>query len=267
MLIFLKLVLIFSVAHAKCEFKKDTKSVVSLSGPITVVLKELGLLKHKKLKGISIFNPVSQNDFEGKIYPGGVFLSQSSLQELKENVVFFDESREMDRNFKSLGNITAREIKTRNLLPLEVLDLSLHSLQDLLSGCEKKISEMKDKAVSFQKEILKKFPHSYSVIFYLGELRGKRFPEMIMANDGVVKLLRQKSKLTTYPSELAYVNWSSKMMKELPDSTLHIGLKDSGMDMVKKIKRSSKRMTFIYPGVLVPGYSQLEAFHHLVQNL
>jgi hypothetical protein len=267
MLIFLKLFLILSIVHAKCEFKRDVKNVVSLSGPVTVILRELNLLNHEKLKCISIFNPVSQTEFKGKIYPGGVFLSQSSLNEFRDNVVFFDESREMARNFKSLGNVSAHEIRTRNLLPLEAMEKALHSLTGVLSGCEEKMGELRSKAASLQKEILQKIPETYSIIFYLGELRGERFPEMIMSNDGVVKLLREKNKIKTYPSELAYVNWSAKIMKELPSTTLHVGLKDSGMEMTKEIKRSSQRMTLIYPGVLVPGYSQLEAFHYWVQNL
>lgn len=267
MLIFLKFFLIFSIVHAKCEIKKDTKDIISLSGPVTVIFRELELLNHEKLQGISIFNPVHGKEFKGKIYPGGVFLSQSSLRELNGKVVFFDESREMAKNFKSLGNVTAHEIRTRNLLPLESMEKAVNAIKDLLTGCEEKIGELRKRATSFQQEILQKTSQSFPIIFYLGELRGERFPEMVMANDGIVKLLREKNKIKTYPSELAYVNWSAKMMKELPSSTLHVGLKDSGMEMTKEIKRSSQRMTLIYPGVLVPGYSQLEAFHYWVQGL
>jgi hypothetical protein len=79
-------------------------------------------------------------------------------------------------------------------------------------------------------------------------------------NDGVVKKLIKENKIKTYPSELSYVNWSSKIMDTLSKDFIHLGIEDSGSKLMKEIKRSSMKMTLIYPGALVPGFSQLEAF-------
>ncbi len=266
MRIFLKIFLfILSFkSFAVCDFKQDVLKVVSLSGSTTVILKELGLLKHAKVQGISVFNPVTSLDFKGKIYPGGIFLSHQALSELKDSIVFYDESRELKKVFRS---IRSKEIKTRNLIPMKAIESALESLRYSIQGCDSEIAALKNEAVGFQNNILKKLPTKISIIFYLGDFLSGRPPEMVMVNDGVVKWLIEEKRIETYPSELAYVNWSAKIIQNFPPATLHLAVKDSGRDGEKKIKRSSAGMTLVYPGSLVPGLSQLEAFSFWADSL
>ena len=269
MQIFLSLIFFLQsgFVFANCEFKNDVKKIISLSGPATVVLKELNLLKNPKVKGVSIFHPVDESDFKGKFYPGGIFISHSILSEFSGSVVFYDGSRDLERLLKSDGQIQSREIVTRNLLPLEALAATIKSLKEVLTGCDENLKNIQKKGEKIQKNLLSKLPDNSKIVFYLGEIRNDKKPELVMVNDGVVKLLIQKSKIKTYPSELAYVNWASKIMNNLPTQTLHVGIKDTGKEKTIQIKRSSLQMTLFYPGVLVPGLSQLEAFLYLAERI
>lgn len=268
MRIFLSLILFFSTtAFAVCDFKTDVSKVISLSGSSTVILKELGLLTHKKVQGISLFNPVTDQEYQGKAYPGGIFLSRETLKEFSGAVVFYDEARELRKVLESTESVDGREIKTRNLNPDEAVSETLKVITPYLHQCEDKMASLRQKVKSLMEEILIKLPEGFSAIFYLGEFRNGRAPDMVMANDGVIKWLKEKNKIKTYPSTLAYVSWSAKIISALPKNTLHVGLKDNGREGIKEIKKSSRRMTLIYPGVLVPGISQLEAFLFLIRSL
>src|SRR5688572_349469 len=132
MRIFLKIFLLLLSARsfAECNFRKDSP-VISLSGPSTVIFKELGLLS--KLKGISVFNPISDSEYSGKVYPGGIFLSQSVLGEMKSFVVTFDESRELKKIFQS-QQIKTVEIKTRNMTPTDAIHSTMKLIIPLIEG-------------------------------------------------------------------------------------------------------------------------------------
>lgn len=268
MRIFLSLIfLLTSPVFAVCDFKPHVSKVISLAGSSTVVLKELGLLNHKKVQGISLFNPISSDEYSGKTYPGGIFLSRDTMKEFSGAVVFYDEARELRKVFDSYSSIEGREVKTRNLNPDEAVRATLKIIDPYLQGCEEKVSSLQQKVKKLMDEILEKIPENFTVVFYLGEFRSERLPETVMAHDGVVKWLKEKQKIKTYPSTLAYVSWSAKIMNELPKETLHVALKDNGREGIKEIKRSSRKMTLIYPGVLVPGVTQLEAFLFLIRSL
>lgn len=268
MLIYLSLNFIFSFqALAKCEFKNEINKLISLSGPVTVLLHKLKLLKDPKVKGISVFHPFSEKDFQGKVYPGGIFLSHSVLSEFQNSVVFYDESKELGRLLSSQKTIRPVEIKTRNLLPLSSIDKTLEALIPFLKGCENEVGLISKEASAIQQDIFNNVKSKMSVVFYLGELRNNKKPELVMVNDGIVKLLIEKKKIRSYPTELAYVNWSSRLMREMPKNTFHIGIKDSGRDKTIKIKRSSQEMTLYYPGSLIPGLTQLKAFQYLFKNI
>lgn len=247
--------------EAKCRFHDDVKKVSSLAGTVTVVLKETGLLKDSKLQGISIFNPIAPEEFKGKIFPGGVFLSQKELPNFDGELVFYDEVRELHRLFSSRPAIRGIQVKTRNLSPMEALEVSIKVLKPFTQDCENSFLALEVKAKKLEQEILEKIPQNFKAIFYIGEMKG-RLPETIMSNDGIVKWLREEKKLTTYPSELAYVNWSAKVMNSLGKDYLHVGILDTGRDSKKEVKNEKGKVNFSYPGVLVPGYSQLEAFHY-----
>jgi hypothetical protein len=255
MKIFVSFFLLFSSVSFACTFKKEVKKVISLSGSMTVLLNETGLLKG--VSGISVFNPVST--FKGTVYPGGLFIAQSTLSNFSGALVFFDQGEQIRKILSSGKNIISKEVITRNLLPLETVELTKKLLSPYVSGCEEKFSAYSEKAKKVQNELLGSFPKQQKVIFYLGEIK-QRLPELVMANDGVVKLLLKEKKIISYPSELSYVNWSAKVLSELPKDYLHVGISDPGMKDHKEIKKSSKGTTLIYPGSLVPGLSQLEAF-------
>ena len=258
MRIFLSLFFLSFYVEAACEFKPRALKVISLSGTSTVVFKELGLLS--KLHGISVFNPISEKEFSGKVYPGGIFLSHSALSELEGSVVFYDESRDLRKVLSSRKAVNALEIHTRGLTPKESMSATLKTITPYVQNCEANISALNSKIKTLEEKLLKKIPDNQSVVFYLGDFQHQRAPEFVMVNDGVVKWLKDLKKIKTYPTDLAYVNWSSKLMSEMPEATLHVGIKDPGREDKREIKRSSQRMTFIYPGSLVPGVTQLEAF-------
>ena len=252
---------------AGCDFKTDVKKVFSFSGPITVLLQELNLLKSPKLKGISVFHPVNEKDFSGKFYPGGIFLSHNSLQELSSGVVFFDESQDLRKLFNSQKKISGVEVKTRNMIPLNAFEEGIRLLSPYLSHCESALEKMRKEVTLLQEELLRKVPENLTAVFYMGEIRGGRRPELLMVNDGVVKWLLENKKITSYPSTLRNVNWSSKIMRSLPEKSFHVGVVDSGKDKIVKMKRSSREMTFYYPGALIPGISQLRAFTYFFNEL
>lgn len=249
-------------SFAQCDFAKSS-NVVSLSGTTTVLFKELGLLS--KLKGISVFNPITAAEFSGKVYPGGIFLSQSSLGELKGVQVFFDESRELGKIFRS-QQINAIEIKTRNQTPTETIHRTLKEIIPLTVGCDKKVAELEKKRISLEQKIMNAIPVKKNILFFLGEIKGDRLPEMIMANDGVVKWLRMQEKISTYPSDLAYVNWSAKILQEL-QGMKYVGISDPARENKKEVKVIGPSINFSYPGSLVPGLSQLEAFAYLFEKM
>src|SRR5665647_1139567 len=125
---------------AQCDFKSHISKVYSLSGSITVALKELQLLNNPKLKGISVFNPIGKNQFKGAFLPGGVFLSHTSFNEFAGGVVFFDESRELAKTLMPFSSIQGVEFKTRGLEPLQVVDESIRILSPFLQNCEKEFT-------------------------------------------------------------------------------------------------------------------------------
>lgn len=265
--IFLSFITLFSCHLFACEISQSSPDIISLSGPMTVTLRELDLLKDKKLKGISLFNPIKKDSFSGTIYPGGIFLSTDTYKDFEEKMVFFDESRDMNRILNDRVKVKNAELRTRFLTPGETIDLSLRQLIPFLTHCDSKIADYKSRVKKLQEELLILNKKKRSIIFYLGEISEKKRPELVIVNDGLVKFLRDNNAISTYPSRLSYVNWSSKIMNDLPRETLHIGLKDSTQSGVIEIKKSPRGMTFSYPGVLVPGYSQLQAFQYLFKNL
>jgi hypothetical protein len=266
---YLVLLLILSEKSLSCSLTPKEARFYSLSGPVTIALKELGLLKDPKLKGLSLFHPVSKNEFSGRFLPGGIFLSRSLAQEMEGAIIFFDESRELARMLSKM-KVTAKEVKTRGLTPIEVMNVIIQEIKEQTMGCEAQLSELQSKTNKVAQEVLKLVPKNFGALFFLGELgQGKaKYPEMVIVNDGAVKWLRKEQKLSTYPSDLAYVSWSAKVLSLLPPSYLKVGVIDSGSGLVKSLtKLSSREINLKYPGALIPGLSELEAWLYLLQGL
>lgn len=260
--------LFLSLQSQACDFKPQVKKVFSLSGPVTSAFKELGLFKNPRLSGISIFYPARDEDFSGKIVPGGIFISPELKKEFNHSLVFFDESRELSKLFSTGDQITAREMKTRNLLPSEVTALVLREISPYLQGCEKGLSAYLDLSQQLEKEILAQIKKPLTVVIYVGEFVQGRAPEMVMANDGVVKWLRSQKKIISYPSELGYVNWSAKIINAMPANTYQVALKDSGRNTGPSFKKNSERQLSVsYPGGLIPGIDQMKAWIYWLKKI
>ena len=249
MLILLNLCFSFSL-WANCELKDPSKKIVSLSGPVTILFKELGLLN--SLDGISVFHPISKTDFKGTIYPGGIFLASKTLESLKGKVVFFDESRELRQLLGSVSDIKLVEIKTRSLLPHKVSEHLVKETSSIFKGCEKKLESFIAKTLALEKSLMSSLQGKPRMIFFVGD--------MVMAHDGVVILLKENHKIETYPSELPYVSWSAKMMNRMKDFR-KVHLKDSNPKLKKD--KSDGSIEVFFPGILIPGLSQLEGFSFL----
>jgi hypothetical protein len=247
-----------------CEFSPKVKKIYSFSGPVTLALKELGLLNKPQLKGISLFHPIHSQDFSGQRFAGGVFLSPSSLAELNEGIVLFDESRELRRIFQHYPGIQSHEVSTRTLTPLEVEKAVQKLLQPWLMNCSNAQIEKTQLELVKLKSLI---PADQTFIFFLGEIKGDRLPEMLMVNDGVVKWMLSEKLIRSYPSELAYVSWSAKNLQSMSQKVFRIGITDSAGTMKKSFKQNGKNINLTFPGALVPGKGQLDAMVYLFENL
>jgi hypothetical protein len=248
-----------------CDFSPNIKSVYSLSGSVTLNLREFGLLTNKKLLGISVFHPISKKEFGGKRIPGGVFLSHEKIKEFTGAIVFYDESRELKKIFSSYKNIQFVEINTRQKNPLQVQSYLKDKMNPFLSGCQFSKIQLDMEAKLRELKVLANKKETF--LFFLGLIRGKKLPEILMVQDGVVKWLSEERLIKTYPSELAYVNWSARVMNHLPENTYRIGLKDSGGNLIQEVEKLDHDINLTYPGGLIPGIGQVDAMIYLFKNI
>lgn len=269
------LLLIHIQATIGCELK-GSKDFISLSGPMTYTLKMLGLLKDKKLKGVSVFNPIDQQSFPGKVYGGGLFLAQKSLSDFENKIVFYDSSRELKRYLKQASNISAIEIKSRGKGSLVVAKENIKKLTPYLKECSEQLAQLRAKVQELEETLkkLKKLKKSNKLstkknnvtyLFYLGAIRETKRPNLLVVNDGPVKTLVDYKVLKSYPSELEYVSWSQKFMQSLK-APVHIGLSEgpSAQPVMQEIAANLYNIS--YKGILTPGLSQLLLIEYLIQN-
>ncbi len=254
-------------ALAECKFKKHVTKIFSFSGVTSIALREYGLLKNPVVKGISVFNPIGKDEFSGKRFPGGIFLAPGVFQELAGGVIFYDESRELERMLSPMSSVQGVEFKTRNLTPVEVSGYVKVQISPFIESCEKEADAYMTKTMKLEQKLMGLFPKLKTEVFYLGSVLETNPPSMLMVNDGVVKLLKEKKLIRTYPSPLAYVSWSSRLMQMLPRDTIHIGVLDSGQDLMRNVSRKGNKINLTYPGSLVPGLSQLEAWVYLHESM
>ncbi len=262
MKIFASLFFLFtSSTFAACGFGPSVKSVYSLSGPVTQMIERAGLLSSPSLKGVSVFYP-APSLFKGEKIPGGVFLSPAKLSEMKNSVVFFDESQELRKLFSSQG-IHAVEVRSRNLVPREVVQNSIKLLERYVTGCKEKFRIISEQVSTLESKIKQSMKQKLDVVFFLGAVGEGKLPELVIAHDGLVLWLKRMKLINTYPSELAYLSWSSSLINKLQRNYLFLGLKE---ETLPEVKGTSFRATLIYPGCLIPGISQLEAWVYFLQH-
>lgn len=258
-------VLIFISSGQACDFKSQEKSFYSLSAPVTDVFQRLGLLKKSSLKAVSIFHPIRESDFSGQILPGGVFLSSEKLQQLRGGIVFYDESFDLKKMFKLHPTITAVEIKTRGLTPLEVILEVENKLSPFLKNCHwSQIKEEMRARLNKLSNLMKMRPY---LLFFLGHPQGLKWPGTLMLNDGVVKWMLDNKMIQSFPSTLSYVQWSSKMMGQVPKDHLKLGLKDSGRSFEIKIEKVAEGYQLTYPGALSPGFGQVDSLLYFFERI
>ena len=257
--------LFFSFSTFACDFAPEVKNVYSLAGSVTLALRDLNLLSDPKLRGVSIFHPIDKKVFKGQILPGGIFLSHDTIKKLKDSILFYDESLEMTRILSRYPEVKAVQVKTRSLTPIEVVKETARVLSPYLKSCE--LNSLSQKLQAKLDQLKTKHPSNKTMLFFLGTAVGNRLPELLMVNDGVVKWMVGEKLIKTYPSPLAYVSWSSKLMQEIPQNALKVAIKDSGSDMVSKVEKSGETINLTYPGALIPGSGQVEAMIYLFEKL
>lgn len=239
------------------------KNIVSLSGPVSTYLSELGLVD--ELQGISTYHPIK--NFKNRKYPGGIYLSTATLKEFEGKIVFYDRSREFRKALNRFPKITAIEVDSRRKTPKEVIDLGHSLVKDYLKDCDDRVQSINDRVRGLEKYIkenISKIKHS---VFFLGKINGTKLPETVMANDGFVYWLKKEKTMESYPSELEYLNWSMKIVASLRDKYFFFGIQDSFKDGEKMIEKVSPLSYNVkYPGALTPGYTQLEFVKYLIDH-
>lgn len=262
MKLLISLLLFSSIALGDCHIKVP---LFSLAGPSTVMLKELGLLKDKNLKGISTFNPIEKSAYSGPRIGGGLFLSRQEDKTFQGAEVIYDQGRELDRYFSKRKFISV-PIETAGLTPREVSEKTLGILESKLVGCKEKLKSLKNKISNLSKLSWK---GKKKIVFFLGPISStQRFPEMAIGQDGFVKDFKKREMIETYPSDLLYIRWSQKIMDQLPVDFIFIGVSESPDQVTKKmIRMNSRHININFPGALTPGFSQLELMGFLVEKL
>lgn len=253
-MVFRLIIFLISLNAFTCELKEK---VVSLSGSVTFTLEHLGLLKDNNLKAISVFHPIKENSFQGEVLGGGLFLSFKHMNTHYQGMkIFFDQSRELSRMFKRLKKSNNIEVKTADLDPFQVYESTLKSIKPSLNNCEKRINDLNKEIAAIKGRVIaKKF--TPTMFFYLGSFQvNGNSPKMLMVNDGPVRFLKENTLIETYPSELSYVTWSQKILKQFPKA-IHIGLDNGNYDKIEMLRLSTKKMTLKYRGLLIPGISQI----------
>lgn len=256
---FLFFLLLFSLEASACDL---SKKIVSLSGPMTMLLEEMNLLKSSKLKAISTFHPI-RSETSAEILLGGLFMSKKSLAKFKDTVLFYDQSRELRKILTTSNVEQLHEISGRGKSSIEVSEISINVLKPYLVGCEKLITKVELKLNDLKKKLA--LGKSAKLIFFLGEISHK-YPSYIISKDGFVLDLLKSNKINSYKSDLAFVLWSKKALSKYEDF-LKIGVSEQkklkGLN-VKKV--SEKKYNLSFPGVLTPGISQVNFLNQFIEQ-
>ena len=110
---------------------KLAKPLVSLSGPVTMVLEELNLLEDPNLAAISVFHPINKKT-SAKILAGGVFLSKRTMESFQDKFVFFDKSMELKKNYKMAKIKNFAEINSLGLDSFELTKLIIQKHREVI---------------------------------------------------------------------------------------------------------------------------------------
>lgn len=250
------ILLLFSTQSFACELKTE---LVSLSGPMTMLLEELDLLKDKKLLAISTFHPITR-ETSARVLVGGLFLSKKELMGYHNKLFFYDSSRDLSRLLENANIKNKVEIESRSKGAFEVLDLTVNILKPHLKNCAKPLNEISKFSTKIKKALQN--DKELKLIFFLGKIKNK-LPNYIIANDGFVISLVKYAKLLTYKSELSYVVWSQKELSKYDDYK-KIGVYEAEIEDMHKVSKLT--YNFAVSGVLTPGISQIKFLQKLIEK-
>ena len=263
------IILILYVQAYACDIIPN-ESLVSLSGPVSHFLFRLNLLNRPGIKAISSHHGLGANEFKGTLISGGLFMAPETLKSFSNSVVFFDESRELSLNLKKRQPKKIFQVSTRNLDPFETTSKIREIVTPFLWQCEQELSIERRQSENIRNEILSKTSvgNKRYVIFFLGRLeKGKRRPDLIMANDGFTMFLKKAGVIETYPTSLNYVVWSDSILKEIEKNKrpLLIGLVSEKKDATQspletrfeEIEKGKIYNAWIPTGI-IPGHPQME---------
>lgn len=259
-LILLSLISLLSTFTLACSFKEP---VISLSGPMTLLIEDLGLIHDKNLKGISVFNPVKE--YKGERYGGGVFLGEKFFKN-KSSLIFFDKSKSLESLFTKNNYSKFKIVDTRNKSPFVVVEELLKILIPILDiNCGERLKAYKHKISTLENSDVFKTKISMKALFFLGEVIREKLPEQVIVNDGIVSFLKQRG-LETYKSKLDYASWSSKLLKTVYKDYTYIGLKDSKADVIKIERLGEKHINLSFRGIFIPGIAQIKFLSQFLRN-
>lgn len=265
----MKYLILFLSIQSALACKINTP-IVSLSGPVSYLLKEFKLTTDSNFKAVSSFHHFVQ-DFNGQRIAGGIYLSLKRMKELEGEpfTLFVDESQELQNRvsflkseIKNLKEV--HFIKTRNKDPFQVTKELLAVIDPYLSsGCGYKVQNLrKDLArIELESERLV-FPAGKSWLFYLGDKSPGNQNQTLLVNDSFNLIFKKKKNFKTYPSNLAYVSPSIKILRKMKKTSLEFGLAEYDKKELKVEELRKDTFNLYQEGVLYPGLSQV----YFIQN-
>lgn len=243
------------------------KPVVNLSGAMTLTMKKLGMLNDPNLKALSSYfiNDKEAHDLKVDLLLGGVFLSPKTIEKYKNNFFIIDQSLELKKQLQT-KNVSSLVLDTRDLDPIEVIELTYKSLKKVSVGCQKRYQRIKKEIASKLNDIKNVNWKRQKLVFFLGSIKNK-LPTKTMVNDGFVKYLKNNLGLQTYPTDAAYSGWSQKKLTLLQNNGAKlVGLVATGENMLFT-KISEKRWNAKGRYILIPGFGQFDFMHSLSQEI
>lgn len=241
--------------------------IVSLSAPITGVLRELGLLSSPQLVAVSLFHPLREEEFAGQRLGGGLYLSKREMTKFQDAVVFFDQSDELSRRLRELPFKQQIEVPTRGLDPFEVSDLALKALAPVLQDCAVSMAQFQSWLAREKAFLNERGAFPWELFFFLGEIRGDKLPPLMIVRDGPVLFWLSHAKLKTLQSDLSYVSWGEKWKNGLKGAERFVGLVQAKPTDTFRIERLGPNHFNIHdPMVLSPGSWQIHFMRRFVEQ-
>lgn len=228
MLVFKILIpLLFSLESISCEILWDG-DVVILSGPISHYLSELGLLKDKKIKGISSFTGFNKSEVSGEILGGGIFIGPKYFKGLINPLIMYDSSLELKNALNKVSGGKKISIETNGMDPFEVYELVKKEVSPFIKTCSASEARLDEWVGGVRNSWVKiNLEKEFAILFLLGEIGDKKTPPLLLMNqDGFSKFLKGVRGIKGYPGPLPYLSWSKKVIgqMELQYQTMIIGL-------------------------------------------